>query len=184
MNTLKSISGFCVLLLLLCQPRTGIAQEQRQHDAHVHGIGQLHIAIDGQTLSIELETPAANVVGFEQAPKTAEEKDQVQKVADRLSRGADLFVPTAEAHCRLVEGKVVSEQLEEKGHDHGHDGDGRHSEFHVVYSFQCTDPAALTHLDVLIFRLFPGTERLETRFVSSKGQGLAHLTEEAFRVTF
>ena len=33
--------------------------------AHEHGVAQLNVALDGNTLEIELESPAMNLVGFE-----------------------------------------------------------------------------------------------------------------------
>lgn len=38
--------------------------------AHVHGIGELNVAIDGEALLVELISPAMDLVGFEHAPRT------------------------------------------------------------------------------------------------------------------
>ena len=45
--------------------------ERRQGEVHVHGLGTLNLVLEGETLVVELDGPAANFVGFERAPRTA-----------------------------------------------------------------------------------------------------------------
>ena len=49
-----------------------VAHAADEHDhahgslgAHEHGVGRLNAGLDGQTLELELESPAMNLVGFE-----------------------------------------------------------------------------------------------------------------------
>ena len=165
----------------------GMAEGHRQHDPHVHGVGQLMVALDDNMLSIELESPAINMVGFEHPPGNAEEKERVHAAANLLHEGARLFTPAPAADCRLLKAEVDSELLADE-HDHSgehdHDGEGRHSEFHATYAFHCENPEALTHVDVHLFRHFSAMEALAARFVTDRGQGAAELTPGAFRLTF
>ena len=46
------------------------AGEHHHHDAHVHGVAHLNVALEGNDLYIELTSPAANIVGFEHDPRT------------------------------------------------------------------------------------------------------------------
>ena len=50
--------------------------ETRHHDAHVHGIGKLNVAFDGNNLIIELTSPAVNIVGFEHQAQNQKEEEQ------------------------------------------------------------------------------------------------------------
>ncbi|MCM8594809.1 DUF2796 domain-containing protein [Accumulibacter sp.] len=45
--------------------------------AHVHGQGQLDLAIDHDLVTIELELPLEAVVGFERAPRNERERKAV-----------------------------------------------------------------------------------------------------------
>ena len=46
-------------------------------DAHVHGEAELTIAFEGQRIEMQLVSPAANIFGFEHAPKNDEQNEQV-----------------------------------------------------------------------------------------------------------
>ncbi|MEB0165056.1 DUF2796 domain-containing protein, partial [Glaciimonas sp. CA11.2] len=35
------------------------------HEAHVHGVGKLDVAIDGAQITLHLDTPLINLLGFE-----------------------------------------------------------------------------------------------------------------------
>ena len=48
--------------------------EHEEHGSHEHGAAQLTIAVGDGELEIELETPAANVFGFEHKVTSEEDK--------------------------------------------------------------------------------------------------------------
>ncbi|MGL5463191.1 MAG: ZrgA family zinc uptake protein, partial [Aeromonas veronii] len=58
--------------------------ESHSHGAHEHGHGHLNLVVDGDQLMIELQAPAADLVGFEHAAKSDEEKAQYAKAVARL----------------------------------------------------------------------------------------------------
>ena len=71
MNSMTKIATLVGLAL----STTAFAEEGfRQHEAHVHGHVELNIAQDGKELLMEITAPGADVVGFEHAPKTAEQE--------------------------------------------------------------------------------------------------------------
>jgi hypothetical protein len=98
----------------------------------------LNIALDGNDLLLEVTSPAANIVGFEHAPGTEEEKHAVYEAVELLEDGENLFSFTVGAQCRLheahVESDMAGEHHDEEHHDekeHGtpHKGhDGAHKE--------------------------------------------------------
>lgn len=168
------VSGFC-------------AEAYRQHTSHTHGVGKLQVAVDSNTLTIEMESPALNIVGFEYFPGNAEEEKRVHTATKLLHDGAQLFAPTVTARCQMTESHVDSELLLEKhDHDgqHSHGEKERHSEFLAVYTFVCKYPEALTHVDIHLFRHFPAMEELDVRFATTNGQGAVELTPDASRLTF
>lgn len=180
---------------------------EEQHGAHVHGVGQLNLAWDGEEVEIELIAPGVDIVGFEHAPESAEDKRAVEAAAERLRDASALFAFPAAAGCALEEAEVESGLLEDHDehdhdehdhdhdHDHGHEGEHEdehghgegeevHAEFHAHYHFACSRPEALSHLDVGFFDVFPSAQELEVQMVTPRGQDARELTARDARLTF
>jgi hypothetical protein len=52
-------------------------KKQHQHGAHVHGSAKLDIAVEDRTATIEIESPAESIIGFEHKARTdADQQDQ------------------------------------------------------------------------------------------------------------
>ncbi len=175
-------------------------QEHRQHDAHVHGIAALNLALEGQEVHIELDSPAANIVGFEHAPSSEADHAALDKAVAALKNGDQLFRFNNEAGCRMEKADVTSALLdeeragkhsedrdhEEKG-EHGHEeheGEETHSDIEAVYHFECDQPGKLTQLTVELFEAFPATEELNVQYVIESKQGAKELTAKDHVVKF
>lgn len=180
MHSWRYLFGPALGLWVLLAPAE--ESEMRQHEAHEHGSARLNVALEGAELYAEFASPAANIVSFEYRARTAEEKKTVHEALEMLEHGSRLLRPTAAARCRLSE--VDSEMLEgghgHQQHDeeeHGEEEHGEmHSEFHVSYRFACGAPEALDSIEVKIFELFPGTERIESQVITDRGQTRVELT--------
>ena len=108
------------------------AADEHDHDhdhehgslsAHEHGVGRLNAALDGQTLELELESPAMNLVGFEHAATSDADKAKVAAVRAQLEKPLALFnLPTA-AGC-----VVASQELESPLFGGKPDADDDHDE--------------------------------------------------------
>ena len=176
----------------------------RQEDAHVHGEAVLSVAIDGQQLLIELESPAMNIVGFEHEPNNAQQEQAITTAKASLGEVEQLFVLPAGAGCVLASSEVEwsleddhddhddehheseahdDEHHESEGHDDAHhdehDEDETHSSFHAQYAFNCSSPSALDTIGMGLFEMFPATEEIEAQFVGPDGQGAQTLTADA-----
>jgi hypothetical protein len=166
------------------------AQEHREHGAHVHGVGRLNVAVEGNTLEIELDSPAMNLIGFEHEPHSKAEHAQRDNAIARLGRGEKLFVLPAAAACRLVSAEVTEEgegheHEAEAGHHHEEGEAGiHHSDINGHYRFHCDNPAQLNAIDVRLFEQFPATHELEVQFIGPRGQGAAELTADEHRLPF
>ena len=114
------VSGMVLSLLTATVQAQGLDDHGNDHGvslgAHVHGIASLNMALDGKFLELEFHTPAANVYGFEHAPRTEEQLTQVDEVQRTLQQADQLFVLTSAAGCRL--GRVELEQSPEEGEHH------------------------------------------------------------------
>ncbi|MCB1800776.1 MAG: DUF2796 domain-containing protein [Gammaproteobacteria bacterium] len=179
--------------------------EHRQHGAHVHGIASLNLALEGDEVHVELDSPAANIVGFEHAPSSEADHAALDKAVATLKDGDRLFRFNVEAGCRMEKAEVTSSLLHEEHavhegkHDHEnheehghakHEQDKReheaesHSDIEAAYHFECEHPGKLTQLTVELFETFPGTERLNVQYVIESKQGAAELAPSAHVIDF
>ena len=104
---------------------------ERELDAHQHGHGYLNIAIEGSTMWIELETPGADIVGFEHPARSDDDKAAIEGAKGRLSDPIGLFGIPAEASCTLVDVSVepVGYGLDaDDDHHDDHDDEDDHDE--------------------------------------------------------
>jgi hypothetical protein len=172
------------------------AEGGRQLGAHVHGQGKLNIAVEAGRLEIELEAPAADIVGFEHAARTKQQRASIAKARAALLKPLALFRMPAAAGCRVVSAKVKHEvEGDAHGHAHGKDhehgakrpdssqtkGDAdraSHAEFHAEYRLACKAPAALATIEFEYFKTFGGAQALEVNLVSPKGQTRYQVTRD------
>ncbi|MEC7941906.1 MAG: DUF2796 domain-containing protein [Pseudomonadota bacterium] len=104
-------------------------EEFRSHSAHVHGQVEVNIAQDGQELLVEVTAPGADVVGFEHAPETAEQKKVFEQAIAQLNKPDELF-SFDNANCTLkfksVSNTLEGDHDEHEGHDHAEHGHDDH----------------------------------------------------------
>jgi hypothetical protein len=159
-------------------------------DAHVHGTAGLTVAIDDRALVLHLESPLDNLVGFERAPKSDEERDKVRRAARQLREAGRLFQPTPEAGCRLDETVLSSPVLDAfllgepaRNEVHGHHRHG-HAEIFVEWRFACAHPERLRSLQVELFKVFPDIRRIRVQVAGPRGQSGATLTPTARKLSW
>lgn len=167
-----------VALLASITAAVAVAQDRRVQEAHVHGVAAMNLALEGGELYLELRSPAANLVGFEHAPGTADEQAQVRRARALLGAPARLFGLPAGARCRLLDADVAVPWAADASHaDHAHPGDTQaHADIHAEYRFRCDRPAALDRLDVLLFEMFPALQRLQVQYITADRQAAVELT--------
>lgn len=171
-----------VVMGLALMTQAATADEHREHGPHVHGIAHLNIAFEDNALEIELDSPAANLVGFEHVPRNDAERAQLAQTIARLRKGETLFILPAPAGCLLESVQVIEEgdghHEDEMNHTHddGEEEVHHHSALNATYRFHCDKPALLDGFDVRLFEQFPATERLEVQIIGPQGQGGRDLT--------
>lgn len=175
---ISALLSTIISLLLVLTPSTGqasghVAHDHHghiQHEAHEHGVARLTLAIDVKQLEIMLESPAANLVGFERSATTAEEVQKLAETKAKLAKGESLFRINREAQCSLSSSEVESALFKDddhKGHDdhegHGHHDDHAdheesetHNDINASWVFFCADPGVLETVKTGLFASFPG----------------------------
>ncbi|MFQ2068092.1 DUF2796 domain-containing protein [Aeromonas veronii] len=172
--------------------------ESHSHGAHEHGHGHLNLVVDGDQLMIELQAPAADLVGFEHAAKSDEEKAQYAKAVARLQQPDTLFRFDPAAGCKLTQQELQAAK-EEHDHDHDHDHDkaasDKHEDHHdhdeaghadmgAMYTYTCATPAKLTGLEATLFSVYPSLEKLSVQGILPTGQTAGELTQSANKLSW
>ncbi|WP_299067392.1 DUF2796 domain-containing protein [Accumulibacter sp.] len=163
--------------------------------AHVHGVAELNVGVDKDTLRIALESPLENLLGFERVPKSDKELDKVRRMASQLRQADKLFLPTPGAGCKLVNVKLESAVLDpallgEAPVAAASPGQAAartpqpgakpaHADLDGEFIFQCAQPAALQGLEVKLFDAFPGYRQIRAQVVTAKRQSAARLSPKA-----
>ena len=148
------------------------AQTMHQgHAAHVHGEARLNLAWSGVELLIELESPAINLLGFEHAIQSAQDRQRLQQVVSTLKQGAaSLITPNAQAGCSIAQVDVDSALMDDVA------GDTQHADFDVAISYRCEAIDALHSIDSSgLFKVFPGLQQIEAQWISDRSQGAREL---------
>ena len=84
----------------------------------------MNAALDGQTLELELESPAMNLVGFEHVATTDADKAKVAAVRAQLEKPLVLFNLPKAAGCVIANQELESPLFGDKPDaedDHDHD---------------------------------------------------------------
>ena len=153
--------------------------------AHEHGVARLDVAVDAGRVSIELDTPLDNLLGFERAPRTDAERDKATALVARLRAAEQLFRIDAAAGCTLAKVELVSAALElgksVVGAATG-SAASEHSDLNAVFDFRCKNGARAGFVELGLFDAFPALKRIELQVVTPKGQLKASLRKPASRV--
>lgn len=181
-----------LLFALALLPLAASAQDKHDHDhgslgKHEHGVAELNIALDGNTLELELDSPAMNLVGFEHAATSDADKATVASAQAQLKQPLQLFSLPAAAKCSLASTELESPlfgNAAAKHDDDDHDGHD-HADVHAHYQLTCDAPDSLANLDFApLFKRFPATQKLQVQMIGPRGQQGAELTPANAILTF
>lgn len=143
------------------------------HGAHQHGVAQLMVAVEGPTLTLRLESPLDNLLGFERAPRTEKERAAAEALLGRLKRGEGLFALTQAAECALASATVDAPVLQ------GGKAAAGHADLAAEWRYSCRAPDKLTGLRVLLFKDYKRLTRVEASVAGPRGQRAARLSARA-----
>lgn len=171
-------------------PAEETGDEVRQVGSHVHGAANLAMALDGNVLSVELETPLHNLLGFEHAPETDAQTTTVETTESLLADPGARFTFTPEAGCVADPVEPINlfsdvdhshddhdhghdeehdhshdDHDPDEGHDHGHDHEGE--EHHHDEEHDHADGSEHAHKDAVISYSFQCTEPEQLRWMET-----------------
>ena len=148
--------------------------------AHEHGVARLDVAVDARRVSILLDTPLENIVGFEREPKTDAEREKVAAMVARLRAAQQLFRIDPGAGCTLARVDLQAPTLQ-LGRAAAPAKEG-HADLEATIEFACTNGARAGFIEVALFDNFPALTRLDLQVATPKGQLKATLRKPASRV--
>lgn len=161
-------SMVAALLSAACaQAASGAAQHEHDHDefeqhgAHEHGKVTFNIALDGQRLVVELDSPADSVIGFEHAPRTDAEKAKVRDQSAWLKAGRNLIGLPPAAGCRFVESKVEAPEFKQ---------DDSHADYEVSLTYHCEQPQRLEWLQLSLLSGLHGVQEARVNLATPSRQ--------------
>ena len=147
--------------------------------AHQHGVAQLDIAYEAGKLTVALDSPLDNLLGFERAPRTDAERQAANAAVARLKDGAALFSIDPAAQCSL--GKTELESAPLKLGPPGAKGADGHADMAASWEFVCKG-APSAWIDVGLIDAFRRLSTLEVQAVGGKAQGKSTLKRPAKRL--
>jgi Protein of unknown function (DUF2796) len=153
---------------------------------HQHGVAALNVAVEGQRLTLELQSPLDNLVGFERAPRNAAERQAAAELLARLQGALGLFAPDAKAQCRLSSAEVSAPLLQAKPPSTAGakpppaaPEQAEHDDLEATWVYVCAQAQQLRLLDVALFDAFKRLQRLDVQVAGEKGQSKATLVRPA-----
>ncbi|UVL89901.1 DUF2796 domain-containing protein [Pseudomonas sichuanensis] len=162
------------------------AHDEHDHDhgtlaAHEHGVAKLNVVLDGNTLELELDSPAMNLVGFEHAASTDADKAKVAAARQQLEQPLKLFGLAQAAGCKDEAQELESPLFGDAAHadddgdahehEHEHEHGHQHADVNAHYQFTCATPAKLAQLDLgPLFKAFPQTQKINVQLIGPNGQ--------------
>lgn len=198
---------FALLPLAVAQAHDHDHEEHSSLGKHEHGVATLNVALEGQTLELDLESPAMNLVGFEHAAASDADKATVAATHALLEKPLALFGLAAAAGCKVIEQELESplfaadahahkdhahEAHDDHDHDdakdddaHDHDHEHAHSDIDAEYKLSCSQPQALKTLDLSgFFKQFPATQKINVQLIGPNGQQGVEATPAKPSLTF
>ncbi|MEJ3643868.1 DUF2796 domain-containing protein [Pseudomonas bubulae] len=147
---------------------------------HEHGVGSLNVALDGQTLELDLDGPSMNLVGFEHVATTDADKAKVSSVRKQLEDPLVLFSIPKAAGCTAEAQELKSPLFDPAPEEGSAKGEHHHSDIEAHYAFTCSTPDALKALDLAqFFKTFPGTHKFKVQLIGPSGQQAVEVTAKA-----
>ena len=119
--------------LLLCNSAMAESHTgHTEHAAHEHGAARLTIATTDAGMEITLESPAANIFGFEHLASDEADHKTIHQAVNKLKAGDTLLIADSSAACTLTSVDIESAQVDahsKEKHDE-HDAHEAHDDDH------------------------------------------------------
>ena len=173
----------------------GGAAEKRRHEAHVHGVAEVNIAIDGSKADVEFRAPAESVMGFEHEAKSESDKKKrdaalrtVQtKINQMVVFDPKLSCKFSEVKTAIVEEKGESGKTQSDKSAHGHKDQKKtaeHREVRATFSAACDKTLAGSRVTFGVHKTFPAIGEIKVQVLGDAKQSGATIKKDKGGVGF
>jgi hypothetical protein len=173
-------------LLLLVSLSVAIAAEKRHHQAHVHGVGEINIAVEGVKATVEFRAPAESVMGFEHEAKSESDKKKRDAALEQLrAKGSQMLVFDPKLGCKssdmktaIVETKESTKAQAGKETHKDQKKSGEHREVQGTFTVTCDKPLAGSRVTFGVSKVFRDIQEIKVQVVGDSGQSGATIKKD------
>jgi len=152
--------------------------ETGHHSAHIHGVAELTLALEGTRLEIEFNSPALSVLGFEHKVSSSTQLEAVENARASLRDTASLFEFVGTS-CALQSVTVDMSSVLDSKSDHdasggehkSHDSEKSHSDVNAHYDYKCADHEQLQSVRIGKTALPFDLQKINALWVLENAQG-------------
>jgi hypothetical protein len=145
-------------------------------------------------VQIQLESPLDGLLGFEHAPRNAQQREAVRAMAALLHQADKLFALTPAAGCQLTQvdlrsaalpAELLQTQTAASPGTATSAATDAHADMEASFSFTCSQPSALNSLALKpLFAAFPGLRQIDAQLATGSKQSAAKLTAKNPRLAW
>ncbi|MEY2988790.1 MAG: hypothetical protein RJB13_2311 [Pseudomonadota bacterium] len=165
--------------------------KKKHYGAHQHGVAQVNIVADGRSVTIQLETPADSIYGFEhEAIKPADIEKRDSAILRLKEKSHEIFVLDSALNCKLNSSEIkpfvtnkddastqantkktsMKSEHQKKHAHHHHHKKGTHAEVHATFQFECEKPVSGSTLSFSATSHFKALRTLKVQVLSGEKQ--------------
>jgi hypothetical protein len=137
---------------------------------HVHGEVMVNLAVEANTLVLEWQAPAVDVLGFERRPNNDAQRQAVAAADAWFGSGRNMLGVPPAAACRLQNVEYEPPKL----------GSG-HADYRARYTFGCAAPQALVYAELWLLNRLQSVERAQVTLLTPALQTQLTLTGTSSR---
>jgi len=167
-----------ILLFALLSANTALFAAEGH--AHVHGVAKLDIAVESRKVSLHLDSPLDNLLGFERAPRTDAERRLADGAIAKLKAADAMFRFDPAAGCKSTKVELASAALKLGSPDPAEAAQG-HADIDADFEFDCADASKAAFVSVGLFQ-FARLQRLEVQVATPQGQFRRDLARPNVRI--
>ena len=147
---------------------------------HQHGVAALDVAVEPGRVTLVLQSPLDNLLGFERAPRTDAEHQQAKALLAKLNAAEALFHIDSAAGCKLAKVMLTAPALGQGAASPA--GGDSHADLEGSFEFTCRAGQRAGFVEVELFDAFPALKRMALQVSTARGQLRANLVRPASRV--
>lgn len=203
---MRQLAATAAIVTSLALSSTLIASEMRHAGAHVHGLNQAQLVLDGTTLQVVYRMVAAQLEvdthehehERDDSHKGTKDHNDIQHSdagnqhmarANAVAALEDyhvLFHLPKAAECVLAsfEGTLQDVAKTERQDTHGHDDHAGHQDAILQYQFECQNPGALTSIEFEAFARYAELESVDVEALVNSRAITTRVTREQGSVTW